>query len=80
MKESDADICINQWTEAADLCGWIRERLKEAKESDPTVGGWAVSIDLDFWDLSNTGAPTRQQTPADMRPPTYIQQRTAESD
>jgi hypothetical protein len=37
----------NQWTEAADPCGWIRERLKEAEEEGNPVGGWAVSINLD---------------------------------
>jgi hypothetical protein len=31
----------NQWTEAADRCGWIREKLKVAE-----VGGPAVSITL----------------------------------
>jgi hypothetical protein len=35
----------------------------------------AVSINLDPipGDLSNTGPPNRQHTPADMRPPTHIQ-------
>ena len=36
----------NQWTEAADACGWIRERLEEAEEVDETVGGPADSINL----------------------------------
>ena len=38
----------NQWTEATDPCGWIRENLEEAEEEeeeDP-VGGPAVSINL----------------------------------
>jgi hypothetical protein len=39
----------------------------------------AVSINLDPRDLSNTGPPNRQHTPADMRPPTHIQQRTSRS-
>jgi hypothetical protein len=34
------------------------------------AGRPAVSINLDPRDLSNTGAPNRQHTPADMRPPT----------
>jgi hypothetical protein len=36
-------------------------------------------INLDPQDLSNTEPPTRQHTPADMRPPTHIEQRTAGS-
>jgi hypothetical protein len=32
-----------------------------------------------FQFLANTGPPTRQHTPADMRPPTHIQQRNARS-
>ena len=39
----------------------------------------AVSINLDSQNLSKTGPRTRQHTPADMRSPTYIQQRTAGS-
>ena len=38
--------------------------------ADP-VGGPAVSINLDAQVLSNTGPPTRQHTPADMRPPAH---------
>jgi hypothetical protein len=37
----------NQLTEAADPCGWIRERLEEAEEEGNPVGGPAVSINLD---------------------------------
>ena len=37
----------NQWTEAADPCGWIREKLEEAEEEGDPVGGPAVSINLD---------------------------------
>jgi hypothetical protein len=40
----------NQWTEAADLCGWI---WGKAEEEDDPVGGPAVSINLDPQDLSN---------------------------
>jgi hypothetical protein len=42
----------NQWTEADDLCGWIREKMEEA-EGDP-VGGPAIPINLDPRDLSDT--------------------------
>jgi hypothetical protein len=28
----------NQWTEAADLCGWRREKLEEAEEKGGIVG------------------------------------------
>jgi hypothetical protein len=66
----------NQWTEAADSCGWIRGKMEEGKEEGDTVGGPAVSINLDPCDLSDIGPPTRKHTPADMRPPTHIQQRT----
>ena len=31
-----------------------------------------VSTNLDSRDLSDTGPPTRQHTPAEMRPPTHI--------
>ena len=69
----------NQWTEAADHCCWIRERLKEAKDEGYPVGRPAVSINMDLWDLSNTGQPNRQHIPADMRPQTYIQKRNSKS-
>jgi hypothetical protein len=38
----------NQWTEAADPCGWIREKLEEAEEKNDPVGGPAVSINLRY--------------------------------
>jgi hypothetical protein len=44
-----------------------------------TVGGPGFSTNLDPGDLSDIGPPTRQHTPADMRPSTHIQQRTAGS-
>jgi hypothetical protein len=44
----------NQWTEAADPCGWIREKLEKAEEKDNPVGGPAVSTNQDPWDLSDT--------------------------
>jgi hypothetical protein len=52
--------------------------VEENEEDDP-VGGLAVSINLDPWNLSDTGPPTRQHTPPDMRPPTHIQCRTVGS-
>jgi hypothetical protein len=69
----------SQWTEAAYSRGLIRERLEEAKEEGNPVGGMAVSTNLESWDLSDTGPPTRQHTPADMRPPTHIHQRISGS-
>ena len=45
--------------------------LKEAEEKGDPVGGPAVSINMDFQDFSNTGPPNRQDTSADMRPPTH---------
>jgi hypothetical protein len=51
--------------------------MEEAEEEDHTVEGPAVSINLDLCDLPDTGTPTRQHIPADMRPPTRIQQKTA---
>jgi hypothetical protein len=58
-----------QCTEAVDPYSWIRERVKEAEEEGDPIRGPRVSINLDPWDLSNTGPPTRQNTPAEMRPP-----------
>jgi hypothetical protein len=69
----------NQWTEAGDPCGCVREKLEEAEEESDPIGRPAVSTNLDPWDLSDTELPTRQHTPADMRPPTLKQQRTARS-
>jgi hypothetical protein len=43
--------------------------LEEAEEDGHPVGGPAVSINLDTWDLSDTGPPTRQDILSDMRPP-----------
>jgi len=46
--ESQMQICApNQWTDPADPCGWIREKLEEAEEEGNPVGGPAVSINLD---------------------------------
>jgi hypothetical protein len=63
----------NQWTEAADPCGWVRGKLEAAEEEGETVGGPAVSINRDPKNLSDTGPPNRQNTSADMRSPTHVQ-------
>ena len=57
----------NQWTEAADPCCWIKERLEEA-EKDYPIGRPAVSNNLDPQNFSDTELPTRQHRLADMRP------------
>jgi hypothetical protein len=44
--------------------------LKEGEEKGYPVGGPEVSIILDPQDLSNTGPPSRQHTPAEV---THIQ-------
>jgi hypothetical protein len=79
LTESDADTC----TQTMDRSSWsllLRYgRPKEAEEKDNPVGGPAVSTNLNPWNLSNTGPPNRQDTPADMRPPTHLQQRTFRS-
>ena len=36
----------NQWTEAADPCGWIREKVEEPEDEGDTEGGSVVSINL----------------------------------
>ena len=50
------------------------EKLEEAEKGEP-VGGPAISINLDLQDLSSTGPPIRQVTPAYMKLPTHMQQR-----
>jgi hypothetical protein len=37
----------NQWTEAADHCGCIKEKLEEAEEEGNPVGGPAGSMNLE---------------------------------
>ena len=69
----------NQWTEAADPSGSMREKLEEAEEEGNPIGRPAVSTNLDHRDDSDTEPPTRQHTLAGMRLPTHIQQRTARS-
>ena len=51
--------------------------MEEAEEEGDPIRRPAVSTNLDSQDLSDTEPPTRQHTPADMKPPTHIQQRTA---
>jgi hypothetical protein len=58
----------NQWTEAADPCGWIRRKLEEDEKEGNPVGGQVVIINLDPRDLSDTGPPNSQHIPAEMRP------------
>jgi hypothetical protein len=48
-------------------------KLKDFEEKGDPVGGPAILISLDPQDLSNTGPPNRQHTPADKRSPTHIQ-------
>jgi hypothetical protein len=55
------------------------KEMEETEEKGNLVGGPAVSINLDPRDLSDTGSPTRQHAPANMRSPAHIQQRTAGS-
>jgi hypothetical protein len=57
----------------------VRKQLDEAEKESYTIGRPAVSTTLDSQDRSDTEPPTRQHTPADMRPPTYVQQRPAGS-
>jgi hypothetical protein len=45
----------------------MRKKLKETEEEGDPIGGPAISIYLDPGDLSNTGLPTRQHIPVDMR-------------
>jgi len=45
---------LNQWTEATDPCGWIREKLEEAEEEDNPIGRTAVSINLEPQDCSDS--------------------------
>jgi len=53
----------------------VIELGEEAEEGNP-LRGPAVSINLNPRDLSDTGSPTRQNTSADLRSPTHIQERT----
>jgi hypothetical protein len=47
------------------------ENLEEAEEEGSPMGRQPVSTDLNPRDLSDTDPPTRQHTPANMRPLTY---------
>jgi hypothetical protein len=40
-------LTSNQWTETADPCSWIREKLEEAEKEGNRIGRPAVSIKLD---------------------------------
>ena len=60
-------ILTNKWILAKNK-NWIGEKLEESEEEGNPVEGPAVSVNLDPWDHSNTEPPTRQHTPADMRP------------
>jgi hypothetical protein len=53
--------------------------LEEAKGEDHPIGGLAVSINLEPLDFLDTGPPPRQHTPANIRFPTHIEQRTGGS-
>ena len=61
----------SQSAEDADHCGQIREKLEEAEDEGDPVGGPAVSINLDPWDLSNTGPANRQHVLVDEASNTY---------
>ena len=37
----------NQWTEAGDLSGWVREKLEEAEEEGSPIVRPAASTNLD---------------------------------
>ena len=78
LKETDADICT-QPVDRSQLhpCGWIRERLGEAEEDYDFIGRPEISTNLDPSDLSDTEPPNRKHTLADVRPPTYIERKTA---
>ena len=43
VKDQMQIFTSNHWTEAADPCGWMRERLKKGKEEGYSLGGPAVS-------------------------------------
>ena len=57
----------NQWTEAGNPCGWIREKLEEAEEEELKEEDQQSQITWTSQDLSDTEPPTRQHTPADMK-------------
>jgi hypothetical protein len=48
----------NQWTEAADPCGLIREKLEKAEEEGNPLGGPAILTNLNPQDLSVTNQAT----------------------
>jgi hypothetical protein len=54
--------------------------MEEPEEKGDLIGRPAVSTNLSqTWTLRISQTPTRQHTPADMKPPAHIQQRTSGS-
>ena len=49
----------NQWTEAADHRGWVRENLEEAEEEGNPIRASAVTTNLDSQDISDTEQPNQ---------------------
>ena len=78
LKESDTDSYTQPVEKWCDLCGLFIEKMEEAEKEGDSIRP-AVSTNLDPRDCSDTEPPARQHTPADMRPPTHIQQRTSRS-
>jgi len=58
----------NQQTEALEPSGWIREKLEETEEKGDSVGGPAVSTNMDTWNLLDTEPPIRENMPTDRGP------------
>ena len=77
MKESDAEIYVQPMDRSWEPLWW--EKLEEAEEEELKEEDQQSQITWNSQDLSDTEPPTRQHTPADMKPPTHIQQRTARS-
>ena len=67
----------NQWTETADPCGQIREKLEEADEEGDPVEGPEVSINLDLRRISETEPSIRQDTWTGIRSLALVEHRTA---
>ena len=63
---------LNHLTTVAELT-----KFKNVKEEGISVGRPTVSIKLFNSDVENSDPSKIQNTPADMRPPTHIQKRTA---
>jgi hypothetical protein len=69
----------NQWAKVDDLCGWIRENIEEDEKQGNPISIPTVSTNLGPWGLTDTEPQTRQDTTADMRSPTHVEQRIARS-